>query len=69
MDVDVGLLIGLIVSILILFVNDQIFSINSLVKYKNTSNFVNEKLIDEDWTEVILNDFFIYFFIKLKISI
>jgi MFS superfamily sulfate permease-like transporter len=48
LDVDIGLLIGLIVSVLIIFLRDQFFTLKSFVKFKNQSKIAYKNLVEND---------------------
>lgn len=48
LDVDIGLLIGLIVSVLIIFLRDQFFTLKSFVKFKNQSKVAYKNLVEDD---------------------
>ncbi len=55
LDVDIGLLLGLIVSVLIIFLRDQFFTLKSFVKSKNNSKVAYNNLVEQDEeVEVIL---------------
>ena len=44
LDVDYGLLIGILISILMIVIRDQFFQIRNLIEYKSSSHFVDDKL-------------------------
>jgi hypothetical protein len=48
LDVDIGLLIGLIVSVLIIFLRDQFFTLKSFVKFNNNPNVAYKNLVEND---------------------
>ncbi|CAF0735662.1 unnamed protein product [Brachionus calyciflorus] len=53
LDVNVGLFIGIGTSILVVIIKDMFSPIKVLVKYKNTSNYVENELVKLDYREEI----------------